>query len=186
MDQLLATTSNKMTKAITILTQDLGTIRAGRANPSLVDHVRIKVYGGSQELSVAELATIATSDATTMTVTPFDISIVDELERGLQQANLGLSISQDGETIRIVVPPMTEERRQEFTKLAKTKTEGVRIMIRQIRQDAVNDIRKLYQAKEIGEDEKFRLEKEIQKKTDECMEEAESLLDAKTKELNSM
>lgn len=186
MDQVLTQLQKKMAKAIQILNQDLGTIRAGRANPSLIDSVRVKAYGGTQDLTVAELATIATVDATTMSVTPFDPSIIDELDRGLQQANLGLTIAQDGQFIRVVVPQMTEERRQEFVKLARTKAEGVRIMIRQIRQDAINEVRHSAQQKEIGEDEKFRLEKEIQKITDEHMEKVESLVSAKVHELETV
>jgi ribosome recycling factor len=176
----------QMGKAVEVLRADLGTIRAGRANPAILEHVRIKVYGGTQELTVAELGTITNQDAQTLIVTPFDQSIIDELDRGLMQANLGLTVSQDGQTIRVVTPPLTQERREEFIKLAKSKTEGVKIMVRQIRQDQMNLVRKKEQDKEIAEDERFRLEKEIQKIVDETMESLDALLTQKTTELQTL
>src|SRR3989344_2594421 len=108
MDSIILETSQKMDKAVQILLQDLGSIRAGRASAALVEHVRIKAYGGTTELSVAELATIAASDSKTLVITPFDNSVIDELERGLSQANLGLTVAQDGEHVRVVVPPLTQ------------------------------------------------------------------------------
>lgn len=186
MDKTLQQAQKQMTQAISILREDLGTIRAGRASGSLIEHVRIKAYGGTTELSLAELATISSSDAKTMVVSPFDQSIISEIERGLNQANLGLTVSQDGQIIRVVVPPMTEERRQEFTKLAKTKTEGVHVMIRQARQEAMNQIKNMEQQNEISEDEKFRFEKEIQKLTDDKTKEADGLLEKKVTELTTL
>ncbi|MCR4263275.1 MAG: ribosome recycling factor [Candidatus Roizmanbacteria bacterium] len=186
MDKTIQQAQKQMSQALTILREDLGTIRAGRASSSLIEHVRMKVYGGTTELTLAELATISSSDAKTMVVTPFDQSIIDEIERGLTQANLGLTVSQDGQIIRVVVPPMTEERRQEFIKLAKTKTEGVHIMIRQARQEAMNQVKNQEQNGEISEDEKFRLEKEVQKMTDEKTKEADSILERKVNELETL
>lgn len=175
-----------MQKALEILREDLGTIRAGRANAALIENIRMKVYGGSQELSLKELATISVSPPQAITVTPFDVSIIEEIERGLLQANLGLSVAQDGEIIRVKLPALTEERRQEFIKLAKTKSEGVRVMIRQIRHEVINNVRRWLAEKEIAEDEKFRLEKEIQKITDEVMEEVEGVLKRKIGELETV
>ncbi|MBI4137423.1 ribosome recycling factor [Candidatus Roizmanbacteria bacterium] len=186
MDKTIQQAQKQMDQAITILREDLGTIRAGRASAGLIEHVRIKVYGGSTELSLAELATISSSDAKTMVVTPFDQSVIDEIERGLTQANLGLTVTQDGQIIRVVVPPMTEERRQEFIKLAKTKTEGVHVMIRQARQEAMNHIKNQEQQGDISEDEKFRFEKEVQKMTDDKTKEANEILERKVQELTTL
>lgn len=186
MDKLTSDAKNRITKAVDILKQELATIRTGRASAGLIDHVRIKAYGGSQDLTVAEMATIASSDATTLVVTPFDPSVIDELDRGLRQANLGVSISQDGEKIRVTVPPMTEERRQEFIKLARTKTEGIRIMVRQIRQDILNTVRDMFQKKEIAEDEKFRLEKEVQTIVESQSDVIERVLQEKITELETI
>ncbi|MBI4129807.1 ribosome recycling factor [Candidatus Roizmanbacteria bacterium] len=186
MDQHIQQTRQQMEKAIMILRQDLGTIRAGRANAAIVEHVRVKVYGGSQELSVAELATISGSDAKTLIISPFDASIIDELERGLQQANLGVTVVQDGQMIRVTIPALTSERRDEFVKLSKTKTEGIRIMIRQIRQEGMKKVQDQFQAKTIAEDEKFRLEKEIQKLTDEFINQTDEALEKKIQELQTI
>jgi ribosome recycling factor len=186
MDKLIADLKQKMDKAIQILSQDLGTIRAGRASASLVENVRVKVYGGSTELTVAELASITASDSKTLIITPFDVSIIEELERGLMQVNLGVTFARDGEIIRVIIPPLTSERREEFVKLAKTKTEGVKVMIRQIRQEGMNRVRDQFAAKEIAEDQKFRMEKDIQKETDGKIEQADSLLESKVKELTTV
>ena len=186
MDPILTTIRQKMEKALAILSQDLGTIRAGRSNPQLVENVRVKVYGGTQELAIFELATITSSGPQTLILTPFDVAIATEIEKGLMQANLGLSISNEGELIRIKLPPLTEERRNEFVKLAKTKTEGVRIMVRQIRHEGISNIRRRFDAKEIGEDVKFRLEKDVQKITDGIMEKIDQLLESKVAELTNV
>lgn len=186
MDKLTSDLHQKMDKAIQILSQDLGTIRAGRASAALVEHTRVKVYGGSTELSVAELASITASDPKTLIITPFDVSIADELERGLQQANLGVTIARDGAVLRLIVPPLTSERREEFVKLAKTKAEGVKVMIRQIRQEAINKIRDQFSAKDITEDQKFRFEKDIQKETDDQTAQADELLEKKVEELTTV
>ena len=175
-----------MDQTIDILREDLGTIRAGRANPQMIEHVKISVYGGTTQLTLSELATISVSDAKTIVLTPFDQSIANEIEKGIQQANLGVTVARDGMVIRIITPPMSEERREEFIKLAKIKTEGVHVMIRQARQDTMNEIKKFQQQGELSEDEKFRLEKEIQKVTDEKTKEADSILESKIAELQNV
>lgn len=186
MEQLLNSTKAKMDKALEVLVDELGTIRAGRANPALIEQLKIRVYGGSQQLSVAELGTITVADAKTMVITPFDPAIIDEFERGLLEANVGMSVVQDGEIIRLKLPDLTAERREEFIKLCKTKTEGIRVMIRQVRAEAMAEIKKRFDSKEIGEDEKFRFEKEIQKLTDQTTETANNRLESKTKELQTI
>src|SRR3989344_7384865 len=141
MDTILQNTQQEMAQAIAILKEDLGTIRAGRAHPQLVEHLKIKAYGGSQELTLAEMATISASDPKTIVITPFDQSVAEEIERGIAQANLGVTVIRDGAIIRVIIPPMTEERRDEFIKLAKTKTEGIHVMIRQARQEVMNQVK---------------------------------------------
>lgn len=186
MDPIISELKQKMDKALQILSQDLGTIRAGRATSALVEHIKIKAYGGSTELTIAELATISSSDPKTLVITPFDNSTIEEIEKGLQLANLGLTVARDGEIIRVIIPSLTSERREEFVKLAKTKTEGVRVMVRQIRQEAMNKVRDQLAAKTIGEDVKFRHEKEIQKETDEKIERVDEILENKVKELTTI
>jgi len=186
MDTVAQQTQKQMDQSVAILMEDLSTIRAGKAHPQLIEHLRIRVYGGTTELSLAELATITNADAKTLVITPFDQSIGNEIEKGLQQANLGFTIARDGGIIRVITPPMTQERREEFIKLARTKTEGVNVMIRQARQEAMINIRGQEQKGDLSEDEKFRLEKDIQRITDDHTKQAEEILERKISELTTV
>ena len=175
-----------MDQAIRILHTDLSSIRAGRVSTAVVENIKIKVYGGTQELTLSQLGTISITDAQTLTFTPFDISIVSEIERGLLKENRSFGVHVDGEVIRIKLPPLTEERRNEFVKLAKTKTEGVKVMVRQARHEAINHVRGKFGLKEIGEDVKFRMEKDIQKITDQKIEDIDQVLEGKVEELETV
>ncbi|MBI2036665.1 ribosome recycling factor [Candidatus Microgenomates bacterium] len=183
MNNLLNDLKQKMGKAIEVLKGDLTTIRTGRATPSIVEHIVINAYGGTQRLKVMELCTIAAPDHQTLVLTPFDQSIIGEIAKGIQEANVGLNPSIDGTVIRISIPPLSQERRGEFVKLMHAKLEGGRIMIRQIRHEAMADIRRKFLAKEMAEDEKSRLEKQIQELTDEMIAEIGVLGEHKEKEL---
>lgn len=182
-DDILKTTQEKMKKAVEVTTQDLGTIRSGRATPALVEHVMVNAYNGSAKMRVMELATITTTDAKTLVIQPFDPSTLEDIAKGIQEANIGLTPIVDGEVIRITIPPLTEERRREFIKLAHAKIEAGKIMIRQIRQDMLHDVKKREEAKELNEDQKKMLEKHIQEITDKHMEELETLRQRKEAEL---
>jgi len=159
----------KMQKALLVLQQDLATVRTGRAMPSLIENVVVVVYGGAQKLMIKELATISASDPQTLVLQPFDPSIAGEIQKGIMEANIGLTPSSDGNVIRISIPPLSEERRRELIKLMKLKLENGRIAIRQIRQDARNIVRKKHNNKEISEEQMFAIDEEIQKITDTTM-----------------
>ncbi len=182
-DDILKTTQEKMKKALEVTTQDLGTIRSGRATPALVENVIINAYNGSTKMKIMELATITTSDAKTLIIQPFDPSTLEDIARGIQEENIGLTPIVDGEVVRITIPPLTEERRKEFIKLAHAKLEAGKIMIRQIRQEMLHDVKKREEAKELNEDQKKMLEKHIQDITDRYMEELETLRQRKEAEL---
>ncbi len=182
-DTLLHTTRDRMKKAIEITGNDLSSVRSGRATPALVEHIVIAAYGGTQRLKVTELATITTMDAKTLVLAPFDPSIIGEIEKGIHEANAGLTPVIDGDIIRISIPPLSQERREEYIKLARAKVEGGRIMIRQIRQDAMKDIKKLKADNQIGEDEQSHGEKQIQELTDEMIADLDGLLERKEAEL---
>lgn len=175
-----------MDKALSMLYEDFAGIRTGRASSSLVENLSVSVYGGTAELTLAQLGTTALSDPQTITFTPFDASIISEIEKEINRQNRGFTVYVDGSVIRIKLPPLTEERREEFIKLAKTKAENIKVMIRQVRHEAINKVRAKLDAKEIAEDEKFRLEKEMQKVTDEKTEEVEKLLERKVGELKQV
>ncbi|MBI4089424.1 MAG: ribosome recycling factor [Candidatus Levybacteria bacterium] len=157
----------KMQKVLGVLQADLATVRTGRATPALVENITINAYGGAQRLTLKELATIAASEAQLLTVTPFDKSIIDEIQKGIMMANVGLTPSTDGNVIRISIPPLSEERRQELIKLMHQKLENGKILIRQVRHEAMKTVEKLRTDKAMSEDELKRLEKDIQKITDE-------------------
>lgn len=182
-EPILNQAREKMKKALEVTTNDLSSIRSGRATPALIEHVVVSVYGGSQRLKMMELATITTMDARTIVIAPFDPSIVAEIEKGLMEANIGLTPVIDGEIIRISIPALTQERRQEYLKLAKTKLEAGRVMIRQIRQEMMKDVKRLESERAISEDQQKQGEKLIQELTDEMIAEIDSLGEKKEAEL---
>ncbi|TSC53885.1 MAG: ribosome recycling factor [Microgenomates group bacterium LiPW_16] len=182
MDKLLEV-RQKMGKALEVIRQDLATIRTGRATPALVENVILSVYEGTQKLKMAELATISTSDPRTLVITPFDPSIIEEINKGILEANIGLTPAIEGQLIRITIPPLSEERRQEYIKLAKSKLEAGRIMIRQIRHDFMSDLKRKFEAKEISEDDRRRQEKDLQELTDKYIAEIDDLGRRKEEEL---
>lgn len=182
-DSLLTTTRDRMKKAIEVTQNDLSSVRSGRATTALVDHIVIACYGGTQRLKVTELATITTMDAKTLVISPFDPSITGEIVKGIQETNSGLSPMVDGEIIRITIPPLSEERRQEYIKLARAKVEGGRIMIRQIRQDVMKELKKIAGEHTISEDEQSHGEKLVQQETDTMIADLDGLLERKEAEL---
>src|SRR3989338_953376 len=183
---LIVDLKNKMAKCLQVVQDDLGTIRTGRATPALVENVLILAYEGTQTLRLREMATITTEGPKMLIVSPYDLSTIRDIERGIGSANLGFTGSTDGNIIRIVLPPLTSERREGFINLSHTKLEGGRVMIRQIRHETMNRLKKMTDDKEIGEDEKKRLEKEIQEVTDEMIAEIEGLRERKEKELREI
>ncbi|MDP2638539.1 MAG: ribosome recycling factor [Candidatus Levybacteria bacterium] len=183
MDNTVAEMRQKMQKALMVLQEDISTVRTGRAMPSLVENVVVSAYGGAQRLKVKELATIAVSDPQTLVLQPFDPSIAGEIQKGIMEANIGLTPSSDGNIIRISIPPLSEERRKDLIKLMKQKLENGKIAIRQIRQDARNTVRKQHNDKEISEEQMYGIDKEIQKITDEIMIPVEEMGKRKETEL---
>lgn len=157
----------KMQQVIDLVLKDVRTIRTGRATPALVEDVVVSVYGNTQKLRIVELGTISLPDPQTLVVSPWDKSIIGEIRNGILQANIGLNPSIDGEILRISLPPLTTEDRERYVKLLSTKLENGRIMIRQVRGDAMKDVKKDFEEKEIGEDQKFEYEKRVQALTDE-------------------
>ncbi len=183
MDQLIADARSKMRKILDVLRTDLATVRAGRAAPSLVENIIINAYGGTQRLKVMELATITSSDPQSLVITPFDNSIIGEIQKGIFEANVGLNPVIDGQIIRISIPRLSEERRQELIHLMRQKLENGRIMVRQARHEAMADIKKQKDQKTISEDEAGRMEKEVQKLTDELIGDIEGMGKKKEEEL---
>lgn len=178
-DALFASTRDRMKKAIEVTRVDVSSIRSGRATPALVENIVIAVYGGSQHLTVKEIGTITAQDAKSLVIAPYDPSIIVEIERGIQAANVGLSPVVDGDVIRISLPPLSEERRQEYIKLAKVKIEAGKVMVRQVRHDAMKEL----DGYEVSEDEKKTGQKKVQELTDEMIAELDNLGEKKAEEL---
>lgn len=180
MDPLLSETKQKMQKVLDLLRNDLATIRTGRAAPSLVENIVVSAYSGSAKLKIMELATVVASDSQTLVLTPFDHSVLEDIQKGIMDANIGINPSNDGQVIRISIPPLSQERREQLIHLMKQKLENGRIMIRQSRQEAMHEVKK---GEELSEDEQKRYEKDIQKLTDETMEQVDLLGKQKEQEL---
>lgn len=181
--QLTQELHENITKVLDVLKQDLGTIRTGRANPGLVENIVVSAYGGTAKLRVMELATVGVTDAQTVVITPFDASIIGDIQKGIQDSGAGLNPSSDGHVLRINIPPLSQERREELSKLMKHKLENGRIMVRQVRHEAMEGIKKAHTDKEISDDDKERQEKEVQRIIDETMKTIDELGATKEAEL---
>ncbi len=180
MDLLNQEISARMQKVLDLLRHDLATIRTGRASPSLVENIVISAYAGSARLKIIELATIAAVDSQTLVITPFDHGTIHEIEKGILEANIGISPVIDSTQIRITLPALSTERRQELIHLTKQKLENGKILIRQARQEGMNEIKK---DDSLSEDEINRLEKDVQAATDKFMGQVESMGKQKEEEL---
>lgn len=175
--------SSKFQKIIDLVASDVGTIRTGRATPSLVESIVVPAYGGTQHLKVVELAGISAPDPTQIVISPWDKSIIGDIKKGIEAANVGMNPSIDGDLIRITMPPLTTEDREKYVKLLSQKLEAGKVMIRQIRGDEMHEFKKKFEAKEISEDEKFGQEKRLQELTDQFIAKIEEIGEKKKQEL---
>lgn len=178
--EIIKETKEKNKKTIEHLSDELARIRAGKANPRILDGVYVDYYGASTPLF--QLANIGTPDAKTITVQPWDKNVVDDIEKAIMDANLGLNPSNQGDIIRINIPPLTEERRKELVKFIHAESENAKVSIRNNRRDANEKLKKL---KDSGtpEDETKRGEDEIQKLTDEFGKKIDEIVEEKEKEM---
>lgn len=177
MADLISAYAPKFSQVLDIVSADLATIRTGKANPQLVASLPVDAYGARMKL--LELSTITAADPTTLIVTPFDVTNVDAVVKAITTANLGLTAIPEDTKIRVVIPPLSQERRSEYFRLAKTKVEGGKIMIRQVRHEAMEEISK----SGANEDKQKHLEKETQTIVDKTTAQLDSLLNQKEKEL---
>jgi ribosome recycling factor len=180
-DELLGDAKGRMTKSVESSRGELATVRTGRASPHLLDRIVVDYYGAQTPLK--QLANIATSDARLLTVTPFDKSSIGAIEKAIQESDIGLTPSNDGNVVRLQVPELTEERRREMVKVVHGVAEEGRIAIRNIRRDVMADLRELKKEGEAGEDDERRAETALQKQTDEAIAEIDSLLKGKEEEI---
>ncbi|MGP4080197.1 ribosome recycling factor [Pseudalkalibacillus sp. R45] len=171
----------KMQKAVAAFRRELATLRAGRANPSLLDRVSVDYYGALTPLN--QMANISVPEARLLVIQPYDKSIIGEIEKAIQKAELGLSPSNDGDVIRIAIPALTEERRKELVKLVKKYSEEGKVAVRNIRRDANDELKKLQKDGEMTEDDLRHYSDEVQKVTDRFVTEIDSIAENKEKEI---
>ena len=168
-------------KSIAVLKEDLNTVRAGRANPSLLDKVMVEYYGSPTPLK--NLANISVPDPRTLLITPFDPKAFSEIEKGINEANIGINPSNDGKCVRLIIPQVTEERRKELTKTVKKMGEDAKVAVRNIRRDANDDFKKLEKSHDITEDELKKALDDVQKAIDKTTKEIDDIVSAKEKEI---
>ncbi|MGB9779328.1 ribosome recycling factor [Caldanaerobacter sp.] len=181
MSDYLKDSEERMKKTLNILKSELATIRAGRANPALLDRITVNYYGTPTPLN--RLATITAPEPRVLIVQPWDVSQIGEIEKAIQKSDLGINPVSDGKVLRLVLPELTEERRKELVKLVHKKAEEAKIAVRQIRRDANDLVKKMEKDGEISEDERKRREEEIQKLTDKYIKEIDKVVEAKEKEI---
>jgi ribosome recycling factor len=180
-DELLADAKDRMQKSVESSRGELATVRTGRASPHLLDRIVVDYYGSPTALK--QLANVAASDARLLTVTPFDKGSIGAIEKAIQESDIGLTPSNDGNVIRLQVPEMTEERRREMVKVVHGVAEEGRVAVRNIRRDTMQDLRDLKKEGEAGEDDERRAETTLQKQTDEAIAEIDELLKGKEEEI---
>ncbi|WP_207695156.1 ribosome-recycling factor [Enterococcus sp. DIV0212c] len=178
---VLATAKEKMSKAEQSLQRELGQIRAGRANASLLDRIQVDYYGALTPVN--QLAGINIPEARVLMITPFDKNSLEDIEKAIQASDIGISPTNDGTVIRLVIPQLTEERRKELAKDVKKAAENAKIAVRNIRRDAIDELKKQQKSNDITEDELRNLEKEAQKLTDDSVKNIDTITADKEKEL---
>ncbi|MFP4368125.1 MAG: ribosome recycling factor [Candidatus Kapaibacterium sp.] len=180
-NQVIKNCRSQMDKSVDFTKQQLGKIRTGRASASLVDSVTVDYYGSPAPLS--QTASISVPDARTIMIQPFDRNLINDIEKAIRQADLGFNPQNDGTVIRVPVPPLTEERRKEFVKVAKKYAEEGKVSVRSVRRDHMEELKKLEKNKDISEDDRKRGEDEVQKETDIHVSQIEDIAQKKEKEL---
>ena len=181
LEEIKKDASLRMSKSVASLRQDLTKIRTGRAHTSLLDHVTVEYYGS--EVPLNQVSNVGVEDSRTLTVTPWEKDMVAKIEKAIMTSDLGLNPATAGTVIRVPLPPLTEERRKDMIRVVRNEAEGGRIAIRNIRRDAIHDVKELLKEKMIGEDDERRAEDEIQAITDKYIAEIDQTLAEKESEL---
>ncbi|NLY41707.1 MAG: ribosome recycling factor [Desulfovibrionales bacterium] len=181
MDKQIADCKTRMQKSIENLSKEFSKLRTGRASTALVDSIRVDYYGTPTPLN--QVASVSIPDSRTISIAPWDRSAFTSIEKAIMKSDLGLTPINDGRSIRINIPPLTEERRKDLVKMAKKYTEDAKVAIRNVRRDMNEEFKKLQAAKEISEDEQHRAQEEIQKITDNFVKKADTVFAEKEKEI---
>jgi len=180
-DELIKVCTSKMKKAYEIFSQELASLRTGRANASMLDIIKVDVYG--QKMPINQLATISTPDPRSINVQVWDQNNVNLIDAAIKKSNLGINPQIDGQLLRLPIPSLNEERRTELKKIMGTQAEKAKVSIRNVRREANDELKKDLKDKKIGEDDLKNLEKKIQNLTDKQISELERKLEEKEKEI---
>jgi ribosome recycling factor len=181
MDERLEQYNTRMDKAVDALKDEYATIRAGRANPNLLNKLKVDYYGQPSPLQA--VANVSVPEARVIMIQPWESRLIKDIEKAILASDLGLTPSNDGRVIRLVFPELTEERRKELVKDVKKKAENARVAVRNIRRDAIDAFKKMEKASEISEDDLKNLENECQKITDKHIAEIDRIMEEKSKEI---
>lgn len=181
MNERIKVYETKMTKTLESLDREYNGIRAGRANPHILDKLVVDYYGSPTPIQ--QVGNVTVPEARIIMIQPWESKMIKAIEKAIMQSDIGINPSNDGKAIRLVFPELTEERRKELAKDVKKKGEAAKVAVRNIRRDANDAMKKLEKAKEISEDEAADIEKEVQKLTDKYITEIDKAIDAKTKEV---
>jgi len=176
-NEIFEHTEEHMDKSIEALKRDFASLRTGKVTTSIVDNIKVDYYGTPTPLN--QVGSVIATDATTISITPWEKNLLNDIERAIQEANIGVNPNNDGDFIKLFFPPMTSEQRQEIVKQAKAMAENARVAVRNVRKDANNKIKKLEKDKEISEDESKKAQDEIQKITDAHIAKIDELFKAK-------
>ena len=171
----------RMAKCVQNFQADLKKLRTGRAHPSLIEHLKVDYYGS--EVPLQQVATIAVEEGRTLVISPWEKTVVQAIEKAIFKSDLGLTPQTAGTVIRIPMPPLTEERRREITKVLRHDAENARVAVRNVRRDLMNDIKERLKKKLVSQDDERRAETEVQKLTDKHVADIDALLAAKEKEV---
>jgi len=172
-DEVLLTADGRMQRAIEAMRRELANIRSGRATPAILDNIKVDVYGVPTPLN--QIATISVPEANLLIIQPWDRNVLNNIQKAILKSDLGINPINDGTIIRLVVPSPTEERRRELVKVVKKRVEEAKIEIRNLRRDAMEDLRKLEKNKEISKDDNYRALDKLQKLTDKFTNDAEQI-----------
>jgi len=173
--------ADKMAKSVDTLKHDLAKVRTGRAHTGIIDHLKVDYYGS--EVPINQVANVTLADARTIAVQPFEKKMVQVVEKAIRDSDLGVNPATSGDVVRIPMPPLTEERRRELTKIVKHEGENAKVAVRNIRRDAMNHVKALLKEGEVSEDDDKRAEKEIQQLTDKSIADIDRIVAEKEKEL---
>jgi len=173
--------SRRMDKTLDHLAEDFDAVRAGRANPKVLDRITVEYYG--QETALNGVATISSPDARSLVIQPWDTSLLKEIQKAIQLSDLGITPQNDGKVVRLIFPQLTEERRKELTKQVKKYAEDAKVAMRNVRRDGMDYVKKLKKNSEITEDDQKKAEKDLQDMLDKFIKKVDEALAAKEKEL---